>query len=42
MDFFVNYIWEKGLREKNEDSLCIRQVNKDGTRYLLAVGCDVI
>lgn len=42
MDFFVNYIWEKGLREKNEDSLCIRQVNKDGTRYLLAVVCDGI
>ena len=42
MVFFCNYIWEKGLREKNEDSMCIRQVNKDGTKYLLAVVCDGI
>ena len=42
MEFFCNYIWEKGLREKNEDSLCIRQVNRDGTKYLLAVVCDGI
>ena len=40
MEFFCNYIWEQGLREKNEDSLCIRQVKKDGTVYLLAVVCD--
>jgi len=42
MDFFCNYIWEQGLREKNEDSLCIRQVRKDGRNYLLAVVCDGI
>jgi len=42
MEFFCNYIWEKGLRDKNEDSLCIRQVNRDGTKYLLAVVCDGI
>lgn len=42
MEFFCNYIWEQGLREKNEDSLCIRQVRKDGTDYLLAVVCDGI
>lgn len=42
MDFFGNYIWEQGLREKNEDSLCIRQVRKDGRNYLLAVVCDGI
>lgn len=42
MDFFCNYIWEQGLREKNEDSLCIRQVRKDKTDYLLAVVCDGI
>ncbi len=42
MEYLCNYIWEKGLREKNEDSLCIRQVNKDGTKYLLAVICDGI
>lgn len=42
MEFFCNYIWDKGLREKNEDSLCIRLVNKDGTKYLLAVVCDGI
>lgn len=42
MEFFCNYIWEKGLREKNEDSLCIRQINKDGRKYLLAVVCDGI
>lgn len=42
MEFFCNYIWEQGLREKNEDSLCIRQVRKDGTDYFLAVVCDGI
>lgn len=42
MEYFCNYIWEKGLREKNEDSLCIRQVDRDGTKYLLAVVCDGI
>ncbi len=42
MDFYCNYIWEKGFREKNEDSLCIRQVRKDGRNYLLAVVCDGI
>lgn len=42
MEFFCNYIWEKGLRDKNEDSLCIRQLRKDGTDYLLAVVCDGI
>ena len=42
MVFFENFIWEQGLREKNEDSLCIRQVTKDGTKYLLAVVCDGI
>ena len=42
MEFFCNYIWEQGLREKNEDSLCIRQVKKDGTDYLLVVVCDGI
>jgi len=42
MEFFCNYIWEQGLREKNEDSLCIRQVRKDGTVYFFAVVCDGI
>lgn len=42
MDFFCNFIWEQGLREKNEDSLCIRQITKNGTSYLLAVVCDGI
>jgi len=42
MEFFCNYIWEKGLRDKNEDSLCIRQVNRNGTKYLLAAICDGI
>jgi len=42
MEFFCSYIWEKGLREKNEDSLCIRQIRKDGTDYLFAVVCDGI
>ena len=42
MEFFCNYIWERGLREKNEDSLCIRQVRKDGVNYLIAVVCDGI
>ena len=42
MEFFCNYIWEQGLREKNEDSLCIRQIRKDGTDYFLAVVCDGI
>ncbi len=42
MEFFCNYIWEQGLREKNEDSLCIRQIRKNGTDYLLAVVCDGI
>ena len=42
MKYYCNYIWEKGLREKNEDSLCIRQVNRDGTKYILAVVCDGI
>lgn len=42
MEFFCNYIWEQGFREKNEDSLCIRQVDRDGTKYLLAVVCDGI
>lgn len=40
MEFFCNYIWEQGLRNKNEDSLCIRQVKKDGENCLLAVVCD--
>lgn len=42
MEFFCNYIWEKGFRDKNEDSLCIRHVRKDGTDYFLAVVCDGI
>lgn len=42
MEYFCNYIWDKGLREKNEDSLCFRQISKDGTKYLLAVVCDGI
>ena len=42
MEFFCNYIWEQGLREKNEDSLCIRQIRKNGTDYFLAVVCDGI
>lgn len=42
MEFFCNFIWEKGLRERNEDSLCIRQVTKNETSYLLAVVCDGI
>lgn len=42
MIFFCNYIWEQGFRDKNEDSLCIRQVNKDGITYFLAVVCDGI
>lgn len=42
MEFFCNFIWEQGLREKNEDSLCIRQITKNGTSYLLAVVCDGI
>ena len=42
MEFFCNYIWEKGLREKNEDSLCMRQAEIDGKNYFLAVVCDGI
>lgn len=42
MEYFCNFIWEKGLREKNEDSLCIRQITKNGKNYLLAVVCDGI
>lgn len=42
MEFFCNYIWDRGLREKNEDSLCIRQVRKNGTDYFFAVVCDGI
>lgn len=42
MEYFCNYIWEQGFREKNEDSLCIRQVNREGKTYLLAVVCDGI
>ena len=42
MEFFCNYIWEQGLREKNEDSLGIRQAKKEGTDYFLAVVCDGI
>ena len=42
MDFFCNFIWEQGFREKNEDSLCVRQMTKDGISYLLAVICDGI
>lgn len=42
MEFFCNFIWEQGLREKNEDSLCIRQMAQNGTSYLLAVICDGI
>lgn len=42
MEYFCNFIWEQGLREKNEDSLCIRQITKNGTSYFLAVVCDGI
>ena len=42
MEYFCNFIWERGLREKNEDSLCIRQITQNGTSYLLAIVCDGI
>lgn len=42
MEYFCNFIWEQGLRERNEDSLGIRQISKNGTSYLLAVVCDGI
>lgn len=42
MEFFCNFIWERGFREKNEDSLCIRQITRNGRSYLLAVVCDGI
>lgn len=42
MEYFCNFIWEKGYREKNEDSLCIQQITQDGKTYLLAVVCDGI
>ena len=42
MEYFCNFIWEKGFREKNEDSLGIRQLSKNGRTYLLAVICDGI
>ena len=42
MEFIFNYIWEQGMREQNEDSLCIRQVTKGNICYLLAVVCDGI
>ena len=42
MEFFYNYIWEKGYRDNNEDSLCIRQVVCNNRTYLLAVVCDGI
>lgn len=42
MEYFCNFIWEKGFREKNEDSLCVRQITRNGKDYLLAVICDGI
>ena len=42
MEFFCNFIWEKGFREKNEDSLCVRQITQNGRIYLLAAVCDGI
>lgn len=42
MKYYSNFIWEKNGREKNEDSLCFKQITKDGTTYLLAVICDGI
>lgn len=42
MEYFCNFIWEKGFREKNEDSLCVRQITQNKKTYLLAVVCDGI
>lgn len=42
MEYYFNFIWEKNGREVNEDSLCFKQIDKDGTMYLLAVICDGI
>lgn len=42
MEYFCNFIWEKGFREKNEDSLCLRQITQNGKTYLLAAVCDGI
>lgn len=42
MEYYSNFIWEKNGREINEDSLCLKQIVKEGTTYLLAVVCDGI
>lgn len=42
MEYYSNYIWEKNGRKNNEDSLCLKQVTKDGITYLLAAVCDGI
>lgn len=42
MEYYSNFIWEKNERKINEDSLCIKQIDKEGKSYLLAVVCDGI
>ena len=37
MEYFCNFIWEQGRREKNEDSLCLVQNIKNNICYTIGV-----
>ena len=39
---FCGYLWEKGNREKNEDSLAFWQISKGSHQKVMAVVCDGI
>lgn len=42
MQIFCGYLWEKGTREKNEDSLAFWQISKGKHQKVMAVICDGI